>query len=492
MKKSLTLMALIPAFIAGLGAVFSSPSSARSCTTDLVSRDRDAVRSQDTPAPESETCTWGSPPVRLHIFRPDAEGAQAPLLYLPGGPGSHVAPQAQRFRAMASALRRPVLVPAFAEGLAALSCARDSEEDAVWGVGRTPEEAVLYTRERQQTKLDGCLQVIRDGVGRVPGTDTMAAALVQLRALLSLTAWHVMGESYGGRLAAALAERDGAGTLSLVLDSPDTPWVDGYFHTGANFRAALIQLSGLCRDHFYCPAKKLRLETDLPAAVATYRAGATVVPLKHIGTGQITAYARPTREQLLISIFGALRTPERAAILPYIAAARDREALLTRFGLLLDQLLYPAGGLNVGMFYTLRCRELPLARWYKALAEDMQQMPDLRPFLSYLAWRQRHICAGLGITPAPRYAAPDLPAVPVMLLSGGLDPVTPAPVARAGLSHVPGVHVRHYESLGHVVSAQRPCVLEDIAAFLEGRGSGPSHCSGRDLRLRFYSPVVVR
>ncbi len=344
-------------------------------------------------APSGAWCRQPGSSFDVFLHRPDAssQSVEVPVLYLLGGPGSLAAPQRQRFAALAQTSGRVILVPAIGDGILELDCHSDNAADAVWGIAPSAEDAVIYGREQQAAKLDRCFsqihQTLATGMAADLGTETIARQLRTLRQSLGLPSWHIFAESYGTRISLALAASDPAGTLSQTLDSPETPWEDGFWHTGTNFFNALKVLSGYCRDHFYCPAKRLRLERDLLAGIAAQNAATgPAVALKDIRSGQIDAYARPTREQLLVSSFHALRSPVRAAILPYITASPKH--MRERFGLLLDQLLYPGDGLNTGMHHLIRCRELPMERWYRALEGDKLKHPEMAPFLSYLAWRQ--------------------------------------------------------------------------------------------------------
>ncbi|MFC4348192.1 alpha/beta hydrolase [Kordiimonas lipolytica] len=398
---------------------------------------------------------------------------------------------------MAEKTQRVILVPAVADGLLHLDCKSDGASDAVWGIAAKAEEAIVYGRKQQAAKLDACLSRVREALDNgsfdPPGTLITAGQLYGLREKLGIQGWHLFAESYGARVSLALATLDRTGTLSQTLDSPETPWVDGFWHAGRNFFNALKELSSYCRSHFYCPAKRGRLERDLLRGIAQQNAAtAAPVALKNIITGQIAAYAKPTREQLLISSFHALRTPARAAILPYIGSSPEN--MRERFGLLLDQLLFPGDGLNTGMHHLIRCSELPMAIWYRALEDDRLEYPEMAPFLSYLAWRQQYACNAIAVTPPEAFQMPDLPRVPSLVLSGELDPVTPPSVVETAFRGSSSYFIRRYRALGHVTHAQKECVMEDVLFFWESPSSPPkrSACSSDDLALRFYSPVVVR
>ncbi|WP_286831388.1 MULTISPECIES: alpha/beta hydrolase [Kordiimonas] len=493
MKKFITTAAAITFF---LGA-FYSPANA-----SLIKESSEPTICDGSflaESAEEALCRFAGSFLDVYLFKPDTatDTIKAPVLYLMGGPGSLVAPQRKRFTALAKSTGRVILVPAVADGLQQLDCHSDNAAEAVWGIAPDPDDAVIYGREQHAEKMARCFGQIQEtlssGVADTLGTDSIAIQLQRLRQDMGIGAWHLFAESYGARVALALAARDTAATLTQTLDSPETPWVEGFWHTGENFHAALKTLSGYCRDHFYCPGKRTRLERDLLKGIANQNAvTGEPVALKDIRTGQIDAYARPTREQLLISSFHALRSPARAAILPYIVASPDH--MRERFGLLLDRLLYPGDGLNTGMHHLIRCRELPMQQMYRALEDDKLRHPDMAPFLSYLAWRQDYACRSLGVTPPARFDTPSLPDVPTLVLSGELDPVTPPDVVQAAFATKSKYAMRRYRSLGHVTHAQKACVLKDVISFWDAPKARMARtaCGSDDLSLRFYSPVVVR
>lgn len=447
----------------------------------------------------TDLCLWSDTNTKLYVIHPTVRTSSShpPVLYLLGGPGSKGDVHITHMSLIANRLGRIVMLPDLADSVAELECSRTDMDDAQHGIATNSDDAVFYTRELQQARLEACLQQIKitPALQATISTSAQARKLKELRHLLGLESWIVFGESYGGRLAVLLAGVDRAGITELILDSPETPWVTDFWHTGRNFKRSLGVLSELCRDQYRCPAKRLRLEERLPEIISVFdRNDVEPLQLKDFYTRKVVAYARPTQEQLFITTFMALRSAGRAELMPYIAAAPNDEGLKKRFGLLLSELLRPGSSLNMGFHHIIRCGELPLDKWYRALEADKTAAPELSPFLDYLAWRQQFVCGALGIkSPAtlPEYTAP---TVNTLVLSGGLDPVTPAPVIAGAFPAAPNVTILNYETLGHVVHSQLDCVLDDIRLFVEGNQPTleATTCKKRDLKMRFFSPVVRR
>lgn len=439
------------------------------------------------------TCSWSEKQIKLILIPgPDGTDGRPPLLYLLGGPGGRADVHVDHMKLLANRLGRPVLLPDTADSFPTLDCRRTDLDDAQWGVARKAEDAVFYTRALQERRLAACLEQVRltPDLVRDVSTSSQARRLMELRALLNLPRWVVMAESYGARVALSLAEMDGGHIDRLILDSPETPWVEKFWHTGKNFHEALTRLSELCRDEYLCPALRLHMEERLPEQIALFeRDMVEPLALRDLYSRQVVAYARPTREQLLITTFMALRSPERMELMPYIAASNNDETLKKRYGLLLSQLLRPGGSLNVGFHHAVKCSELPLDRWYAALEEDRRALPNIAPFIEYLAWRQKFVCSNLAIPSPHTFEKPAQSNVPTFVLSGGLDPVTPHDVVAQAF---PGVTHRTYGPLGHIIHSQRDCVLKDITQFVRDGSLGDTSCSKKDLELKFYTPVMKR
>lgn len=448
----------------------------------------------------TDLCIWSDGDTKLYVIHPteDISVSLPPVLYLLGGPGSKGNVHINHMALIANRLGRTVLLPDPANSVADLECSQTDMDDAQRGIATTPENAVFYTRALQQARLEACLQQVKitPALQATISTPEQARNLKKLREELGLDAWIVFAESYGGRLAVTLATMDEAGISKLILDSPETPWVPAFWHTGRNFKHALRVLSELCRDQYRCPAKRLRLEERLPEIISVFdREDVEPLELKDLYTREVVAYARPTQEQLFITTFMALRSAERAELMPYIAAAPNDEGLKKRFGLLLSQLLRPGSSLNIGFHHSVRCSELPLGDWYSALEADKVEAPELSPFLDYLAWRQQFSCQALNIISPSSLTSYPAPRMKTLVLSGGLDPVTPAPVIAAAFPSDANISTLQYETLGHVVHTQLDCVLRDIRHFIDGTFPDQipaTTCSKKDLKMRFFSPVVWR
>ncbi|TNE66900.1 MAG: alpha/beta hydrolase [Alphaproteobacteria bacterium] len=456
-------------------------------------------------APGAATCRWLGHGRLIHFARPALPARDGrPLLFLVGGPGAYAAPSKAHIAMLADRLGRTVILPDIFgsdtsdESLQrALRCRLRGKSSGPGGFAETAHDAEIVSRDLEAELLHACLLQLdlTPALRGAMSTGHTAAELKAMRQMFAIAGWDLLAESYGGRLALALAAVDGDAIGKIILDSPETPWNDGFFRTGENFAAALVQLSDLCRANSKCPARKLRLEEVLPARIAKYAADdQQAVGVRNGRTGAVEAYARLNREQMLTRVYMALRTPSGAAHLPFVSLAYSDSDLQRRFLPFLSGLLDGGDDLSFSLYHSVRCTELPLGRWYAALEAEKQRYPNLAPFLDYLGWRQSYVCNALGIVSPDAIAVPQRPDLPILVLSGELDPVTPPDVVAGAFSPMPvGTQQLRYAATGHIVHRQRPCAIDDIAAFLaDGPAAVETTCSKADLKISFFVPVTIR
>lgn len=380
-----------------------------------------------------------------------------PVFFFAGGPGQsaielagHVAGLLARF----GNRRDIVLVDQRGTGRSApLTC---DEGDAL---------QELADIEAQLRRLRQC----RDDLGARPplrGVDdlrhfTTAAAADDVEAVrqaLGAPPINLVGVSYGTRVALEVVRRHPHGVRRVVLDGvvpPDMALPRSY---STDAQAALDALLRWCAGDAACAARHPALAArwhDLLARLPV------TVTLPHALDGSERTL-RLSRAGLLGLVRLALYTPVYASALPWAIeqAAHGRWLPLLGLGQALGAgVRGPA--LAVGMHFAVVCAEdLPrLAASADAPGAD---------FGDSLGMLYRRVCADWprGNVPADFYTLVPSP-VPVLLLSGGLDPVTPprhGERVRAAL----GPQARHVvvEQAGHGVMAL-PCVREAVFRFVD-------------------------
>lgn len=296
--------------------------------------------------------------------------------------------------------------------------------------------------------------------------------LEDVRRALAYPRINLWGGSYGTRVAQEYLRRHPDVIRSVVLDSVAPPRMIVSLDVWPTRAHAIDAVAAACRQSAACSAAHPDMAASLAAIERALGPTGKDVTIALPRTG-----APSTLHLTFDAVLGALQPivyqPEMAALLPEIVArARDGDyaplaAALSMFDDSLDDTL------NAALHYSVTC------------AEDVPRIT---------AERRRHALQGLrsaalvervidvcdvwpkGSMPAD-FATPVKSDVPVLLLSGGLDPVTPPPYAdevASTLTHARSIVAPGY---GHIVSSHG-CAPRLIAHFVDAAGFDtlPSSC----------------
>ena len=337
-----------------------------------------------------------------------------PVFFLAGGPGQSAlgvaGPMAGRF-ARLNMRRDLVLVDVRGTGRSApLQCEVEAS---------TLPLALSLDRARQMQRLREC----RETLQRLPWGDltkyttTLAMADVDaVRAALGAQQINLVGGSYGTRAALEYQRLFGAHVRRLVIDGVAPPDMALPASFSPDNQAVLDAVFSACENDPACHKAHPRLRARWQALLFSLPRRATVVqPL----TGQREAVML-TREHLLGLVRGPLYVPALAAGLP---VALD-EAAQGRFDALLGLAsamapARPGTPMAAGLHFSVVC------------AEDMSRLPGSvdKPGADFgRAFEDiyRDVCAHWPVAPVdPGFYEVGVSAAPVLVMSGGLDPVTP-------------------------------------------------------------------
>ena len=373
----------------------------------------------------------------------------APVLHLHGGPGGRAV--AERFRWLAPRSEvlgghDVILVDQRGGGdsTPSLDC---HELDAAPAVGL---DAYRSCRQR----LDDA------GVDRGQVTvEAIAADMVSLRRALGLESWHLHGISFGTRIALELIRIDEGAVESAVLDSPMPPEVGAYDDLPVGVLGALERLDEGCRAVAACPeglVEPLRSVladlADRPVAVTTFSGEAVIyddVRFARLLTNALASPVGPVLVRQAIPLAAGNRLAEAVARLGQVAAT-GRSA---------------GDPVSEGAQLSSECAdEVPF--------NTMTTTDTGDPILDAVSGAVNEVgalCALWDVPASPRSV--DLATssdVPVLILSGHLDPITPVEWARrlaAGLGNATLVEHREWT---HVPSMSDPCAAHILAGFLGG------------------------
>lgn len=268
---------------------------------------------------------------------------------------------------------------------------------------------------------------------------------------------HLVGGSYGTRVALAFARAHPERTASIVIDGVAPVDFAMPLSFAKDAEAALDTMIADCEADPACAASFPSLRADV-RAIATKPAAD--VSVTHPRTGADESVELSGRA-LAAGMRGMLYTPELATLLPLSVTSAmqgDFGPLVAQAALLGDGM---NGSLSEGMFLSVVCAEdVPFITDERA-AEDTAGTLMGMMFVEHL----RTSCEHWVRAPIPDgFRDPVISDVPALVLSGALDPVTPP---RWGAHALEGLaNGRHVvvPGAGHGITTL-PCADEVLAEF---------------------------
>jgi pimeloyl-ACP methyl ester carboxylesterase len=398
--------------------------------------------------------------IELHFARVPAISRRKlpdPLIVLAGGPG---AAATAFYASVAGAFARIhrdrdiILLDQRGTGESnPLNCGRDREP--------------LYRASAAEIAADTrrCLAELSARAAVQYYTTSLAVAdLEQLRAALGYPRVNLYGTSYGTRVAQHYLRRFGAHVRSVILDGVVSATQAVGANSALDAEAALTRILARCAGDAACGGRYGDPLSTYHGVRTALTARAVPVSVADPTSGEPTHFDFGS-DQLATVLRLASYTPEYAALLPLLlhdaAVAQDFTPLAAQF--LLIERSY-AEALATGMHNSVVCAEdVPFY--------DLARIDRARLAGTFLGTLQLDglitVCRNWPHGPVDAdFHAPLHSEVPVLLLSGSDDPVTPpqyAEQARAGLPHARHVVLQGF---GHG-QLTAPCVDRLMARFLE-------------------------
>jgi pimeloyl-ACP methyl ester carboxylesterase len=422
----------------------------------------------DQPAGRRITIRYAIVPALAKNKSPD------PLFVLAGGPGQaamQVAALMQPVLSRLNARRDIVYVDQRGTGQSnALACTRDRRSLSI-AESVDPARAIAL--------LDTCLGQLRERADtRQYATWIAMRDLDAVRAALGAERINLWGGSYGTRAALEYLRQFPQRVRSLVLDgmAPATMALPASF--AVDSETALARQLAACAEDAACRALFPELDNDLKRLLFLADRG-TRVSLHHPLTG--------APEQLVLDrtvLAGLLRTPlyapQLTSVLPFALAQAGRgryDALIALNAALSSRM---AENFAEVMHFAVVCAEdLP-----RVDAAARAAAASTRFASGFIELYER-ACARIAVRPVPAaFYTPASADVPVLLLSGGADPVTPPRHGDLVARTLPRALHLTAPNLGHGVS-HHGCAPELIARFVRqadqpGRGPFAGIEDGKD------------
>ncbi|TVR21597.1 MAG: alpha/beta fold hydrolase [Anaerolineaceae bacterium] len=339
------------------------------------------------------------------------------------------------------------------------------------------DEYEAFIRENIETVMEPeegvalSLQAMRDCHERLSAdidlsafnTSESAADIEAVRAALGYETIHLYGVSYGSQLAQYYAREFPDALDTLILDAV-VPISEGFLEQVAvNAQSAFDRFFQTCADHPTCSIMFPDLEDTFYSTVAAlnespdrFRAGDDLENPQNFYDVVLTG------DGLINYIFGALYVTDFIPILPFViedVAEGDYEILS-----ILSTVFDFDFSLSVGLYYSVICSEIG-AVGYDGLSTDNVGPFFQRAFVDYDTIDD--ICGFWEVAPVSDSAVQPLQTdMPVLLMSGEFDPITPPSFADVVAENLPNGINLMFNAGGHGMFLSE-CGMAVMADFLE-------------------------
>ncbi|HEU4692522.1 MAG TPA: alpha/beta hydrolase [Vicinamibacterales bacterium] len=377
-----------------------------------------------------------------------------PLFFLAGGPGQSAARLASQIRLMFRPVQRTrdiVLVDQRGTGKSnPLNCR--SSANSLRELTQGSDVALARLRR--------CLEGYNADV-RLYTTDIAMDDLDDVRAYLGYDRINLYGGSYGTRAALVYLRQHGQHVRSVVLDGVAPTDMRLPLFTARDAQLALDNALVDCDAEPACRRAFPEMGTRIRRLIASLDHSPRRVRIVHPRTGlaeDVTVDAR------LVSsvIFGALYSPLTASVVPALVDRAEQNDFQGLFALALAT--EDAGeNMSIGMQLSVLCTEDAS----QVSASELHQETSTSVFGGHLIGSQLEAC---GMWPKGKvdadYYRPVVSDVPVLVLSGEVDPVTPPGWGDSVVKHLSrGLHIV-VPSTGHGVVAT-PCGNRLVSDFID-------------------------
>ncbi|NZA24987.1 alpha/beta fold hydrolase [Luteimonas sp. SJ-92] len=391
--------------------------------------------------------------------------AEDPVFFLAGGPGqaaTEVAPQIGHALREVRRQRDIVLVDQRGTGGSNPLDCRDADGATIEldGTELPDVESLVAFARRCAASLEGRADP------RFYTTAEAVADLEAVREALGAERINLVGGSYGTRVAQQYAARHPERVRSIVIDgvAPNDLVIGGEFaHT---FEDALRLQSQQCER---LPACRERFVADMRAQLRTVMAQLEAAPVEVEYRDAATGESRRdtlTADTVTGLAFMFSYAPQTASLLPLVMDEADQGRYAPLMALTRMMGEQVGGQINRGMQWSVLCAEdADRYRAADAEAEDTLLGPEVAElfFAPCAVWPH----GGRG----EAFSAPLRGELPVLLLSGELDPVTPPAYAERVLQALPNGRHLVLRGQGHGTLGLG-CVPKLLAQFIESTDAG--------------------
>lgn len=320
-----------------------------------------------------------------------------------------------------------------------------------------PEDETLDEDEVLEL-VKSCPERLTNADVRFYTTEIAMTDLDEVRSALGYETINLYGASYGTRAALTYLRMFPERVRTLTLDAVVDPGFVMFMDAAEDGQAALESFFARCEADEACNSTFPNVRNEFSEILMRVEASPKDITIPHPLTNKpfdITV----TRELITSMVFNTLYVPDLVATLPLsIHEAHANENYVP----LISQALLVNAGLYDGMFYSVACTEdAPLSS-----TEEAAERSDESVFGNSTT-NFTEICAEWPRgTVSPEFREPVTSDVPVLILSGEADPITPPRHAEDVAENLTNEVHLIFEGMGHGNLASR-CTSNIFTDFIE-------------------------
>ncbi len=415
---------------------------------------------------------WSKPDGRklnIHVTvlpAPNASAKRAPIFHFEGGPGAAASKQfANVWFGAYTHLRENhdiVLIDQRGTGQSAsLQCTEITETALA-------DLAVTKPDVSELDKLQTCLKRIVPIADPVNVTSlALAADTNAIREALGYDKINIFGTSYGTWLAQFYAARYANTINAMVLEGTVGPWDEPFLSAGLSAEGALRRAFATCEQDAVCNKAFPNLQERFLALLASLKNK----PVSTSGLSALNLKAYPiivTPERFVDGLTALISQGITLGAIPQIIAQAEAGTFTTLAAALVAA-AEQSDAVSLGMYWSITCAEM-FAFYSKAKIDDAIKLADKslfqigKEFLSAApvicrTWRSAEL------SPA-EVSAPSVD-VPLLLMAGAFDPVTPPIYAQNTAKRFKNSTLATFAYQGHGILPMSKCAQNLAQRFFE-------------------------
>jgi len=423
-----------------------------------------------------------------------------PVIYLTGGPGSHVTYYVKRFKDHGLLDHRDMyILEQRGIGFSDDFCPFYASRKPATGDVATFEESL----DARLTRVADCARNAQAAGVDLTGYNTMENArdVKALRRALGYEKWNMWGISYGSILAQAYLKEDPEGILAAAIDAVmplDIRESELYWRVAHWYDRDLGKLQEICNRQPACAERYPDMKGRVRQAIGSVVNQPIEVDVKDI-ENYPSGKARFFTDIAGYAPFMFFYEQDNYPGLPGVIYAWS-DAVVQR-----NETLFKAiasvggdsgfGGQSQGMANAIMCIDGDAEAQARASKKDILEDPVLGAALGSAAFwdRRAALCAELGMNqrPADQYL-PVQTDLPALIIEGDMDPITPPPNAKAILPGFANGTYVEFPWAGHGPSRSVECAGDMLNAFYDNPAAEPDlSCVNEMEEPQIWSPLYT-